>query len=197
MAYIRNPAFRMCAEELKNTTVRIEKEQGADKYASQFFLTPTGATVSRVAMFGVIVDKEDVSTGDQPFWRARMTDSTGGLFLYAGNYQPECSQIIARATVPSYVLVIGKPSIYTPEAGKGFIVSVRPDTIVFITEAARIRGDKEVLEFTKARVKLLESDVNLKKLVTEKYPDHASINKAMIDAMEKACEPQAQSSSFS
>ncbi|MDD5614927.1 MAG: hypothetical protein PHH85_01860 [Candidatus Methanoperedens sp.] len=65
----------------------------------------------------------------------RISDPTGGIMVYAGQYQAEAAQIIGNMEIPCIVAVVGKPSIYEPEGGA--IVSIRPDTVVEVDDAAR------------------------------------------------------------
>lgn len=129
----RAPIFKMLAAELKNTTHELPKN-GGDQWESQYYLTPSGEAVSKVMMIGVATEKEDVGD-DQPFWRLRISDPTGGIMVYSGKFQPEAAQIIAGMDIPCFVAVVGRPSIYRPEGGP--VVSIRPDTIVVVDEAAR------------------------------------------------------------
>ncbi|MDD5617427.1 MAG: hypothetical protein PHH85_14650 [Candidatus Methanoperedens sp.] len=129
----RTSVFRMFAAELRNTTHTLDKN-GGDPYESQYFLTPSGEAVSKVMMVGVAIEKEDIGT-DQPFWRMRISDPTGGIMVYAGQYQAEAAQIIGNMKIPCIVAVVGKPKVYEPDGGA--IVSIRPDTVVEVDDAAR------------------------------------------------------------
>lgn len=131
--FVRTPVHKMFTAELRNTTHKLEKNDDG-QWAKQYFLTPSGEIVSKVMVVGVVTEKEDVGT-DQSFWRMRVCDPTGGIMVYAGQYQPEAAQIIANMEIPTFVAVTGKPSIYEPEGG--IIVSVRPDTIVVVDEQTR------------------------------------------------------------
>ncbi len=84
----RTPTIRMLAEEVRDTTIEIQS--GGDQYTPTVYLSPTGAEVNRVLIAGTAVEKEDVGS-DNSFWRVRVADPTGEIFVYAGQYQPEAA----------------------------------------------------------------------------------------------------------
>lgn len=129
----RSPVFRLFAAELKETTVELQKNS-EDQYEKQYFLLPSGVAVSKVMVIGTAVEKEDVGQ-DQPFWRIRVADATGGIAVYAGQYQAEAAQVIAGMQVPCFVAVVGKPSVYRPDGGP--VVSIRPDSVIIVDEQTR------------------------------------------------------------
>ncbi|MBO5669215.1 MAG: glycerol dehydrogenase, partial [Candidatus Methanomethylophilaceae archaeon] len=92
--------------------------------------------VNRVLLAGVLVEKENTGTEEEPMWRARIQDINGNFFLNVGRFQPEAAAAMADLEAPSYVAVIGKIRTYSPEEGKVYI-SIRPERIVQIEEKDR------------------------------------------------------------
>src|SRR3990172_9485379 len=127
----RLPTIRMSMLELMGTTIQLQSGE-KDSYQPSIFLSPTGAEVNRVIVAGVAVEKEDGGS-DNPFWRLRVVDPTGASFIYAGQYQPEAMKAIQKLDVPSFVIVSGKLSHYTPEQGGETIVSIRADSIATVS----------------------------------------------------------------
>ena len=86
-------------------------------------------------MVGTLTEKR--KQGDQNmFYRARVVDPTGTFFVMAGSYQPEAMQQMARIETPSFVAVVGKPTIYeTPDGA--FLVSVRCESITVVDKDVR------------------------------------------------------------
>lgn len=123
----RTPTIRMLAAEVTATIVGLQSGQ-KDSYQPAIYLSPTGSEVNRVLIAGTAVEKEDVGT-DNSFWRVRVADPTGVVFVYAGQYQPEAAKAIQKLEVPCFVIVSGKLSHYTPEQGGETIVSVRAESI--------------------------------------------------------------------
>jgi hypothetical protein len=125
-SFAREVAYRIFARELYDTTVALERDPD-DAYAPQYVLTPTGAKVNRVFVIGTLTEKEDIGT-DTEYWRARISDPTGAFFMYAGQYQPDATRALTDASVPEFLAVVGKVSVYTTEDGR-VMTSIRPETI--------------------------------------------------------------------
>jgi hypothetical protein len=128
--YARAPAKRIFAQELQESN--LTQKEGDDQYSPQYLITPTGAKINRVYITGTLIEKEDIGS-DMEYWRARITDPTGVFLVYAGQYQPEAADTLARTETPAFVAVIGKPSIYTTPEGTT-VTSIRPESIHTISE---------------------------------------------------------------
>jgi RPA family protein len=161
----RTPAIRMLAAEIRDTTVELQS--GKDQYTPAIYLSPTGAEVNRVLITGTAVEKEDVGT-DNSFWRVRVADPTGAIFVYAGQYQPEAAKAIQKLEVPSFVIVSGKLSYYTPEQGGDTIVSVRAESIAAVTQELRDHALSDIANHTVRRIEGASTD----KKVQNHYPDY-------------------------
>lgn len=162
----RTPTIRMLAAEVTATIVGLQSGQ-KDSYQPAIYLSPTGAEVNRVLIAGTAVEKEDVGT-DNPFWRVRVADPTGVVFVYAGQYQPEAAKAIQKLEVPSFVIVSGKLSHYTPEQGGETIVSVRAESISTVALELRDHALADIAHHTVRRI--LEAGKNEK--VQDNYPNH-------------------------
>ena len=132
--FIREPARRVFAAELREC--RLQFKDGDDEKSPSFVLLPTGERSNRMFLCGEMTKKE--KRGDQTqFYTARVQDPTGIFFINAGSYQPEAMQELAQIEPPSYVAVVGKPSIRETPDGSVF-VSVRVESVTEI--------DKETYE---------------------------------------------------
>jgi len=149
----REVAYRIFARELSDTTVALERDPD-DAYAPQYVLTPTGAKVNRVFVIGTLTEKEDIGT-DTEYWRARISDPTGAFFMYAGQYQPDATRALTDASVPEFLAVVGKVSVYTTEDGR-VMTSIRPETISVVDALVRDRWVLETARQTLDRIKELE-----------------------------------------
>ncbi len=130
----REVARRVFAREFNDSNL-IFKE-GADQYAPQYLLTPTGAKCNRLFVIGTLIEKENIGSDGTEYWRARVADPTGAFILHAGQYQPEAAQMLAKIEPPCFVAVVGKPSTYKIESGET-ITSIRPEAIQIVEEPTR------------------------------------------------------------
>ncbi|MCD6145174.1 MAG: DNA-binding protein [Methanosarcinales archaeon] len=165
--FTREVAYRIFAHELKDTSVALERDL-ENAYAPQYVLTPTGAKVNRVFIVGTLTETEDIGT-DTEYWRARISDPTGTFFVYAGQYQPDATRVLAEVSVPEFLAVVGKVGVYTTEDGN-VITSIRPETISLVDAPTRDRWVLETARQTIDRIKRLEdgSSENLA-MVEEHY----------------------------
>ena len=147
--FIRQPALRLFAAELaESKRTIIEHFEGRD-FDNLYQLTPTGVKVKRVLMMGVLVEIDNVKSGD--YLRGRIIDPTGAFTVYAGQYQPEALRALSGFTIPCFVAVVGKTNAYRPDE-KTTIVSIRPETIVEIDAKTRDYWIKETVSRTIERV---------------------------------------------
>lgn len=150
--FVREVAHRIFAAEFNSST--LQARDGEDQYAPQYLLTPTGAKCNRVFVVGTLTEKEDVGTEAQ-FWRGRIVDPTGAFMVYAGQYQPEAAQVLAKTTPPEFVAVIGKPNTYTTKEGN-VITSIRPESLQVVDAATRDRWVVDAAKHTSARLAKLQ-----------------------------------------
>jgi len=153
--YNREVAFRVFAEEIKNTTLILEKDE-TEQYAPQYVMTPTGAKVNRLMVVGTLTSIEDIGN-DAEYWRARVSDPTGAHSLYAGEFQPGASRAMSTAEIPMILGVIGKIAVYLPEGEDASpVLSIRPESVVALDEVARERWIVATAQQTLNRIKTLE-----------------------------------------
>lgn len=131
----RETAWRLFANELNSSTASMK---GDDEMSPFYVITQLGAVVNRVLLVGVLTEKENVGSPEEPLWRGRVQDVTGNFFINVGRFQPEAAAAIADLEAPCYVAIVGKVRTYTADDGRVF-VSVRPETIVEVSEDVRLQ----------------------------------------------------------
>ena len=183
----RTPIIKMLIGEIKETTVDLPKKSDADQYEPHIYLSPTGAEVSKVFTMGVLVDKEDISAeGDSmPFWRARITDRTGSVYIIAGQYQPEAAAAIAQLDIPSFIVVVGKLNLYQPEEG-GKLVSIRAESVVPADIRVQEIFYKDCIDTITARIKSLIPEARTK--LAQAYPNKKPED--LLDALNIVTKPE-------
>lgn len=129
----RETAWRLFAGELNSSSASV---RGDEEMAPAYLITRLGAMVNRVLVAGVLTEKENIGSEDEPLWRGRIQDVGGSFFINVGKFQPNAASAIAELDVPSFVAVVGKVKTYTADDGRVF-VSVRPETIVQVEEDVR------------------------------------------------------------
>ena len=153
----REVAWRIFAGEYNSSNYEIK---GEGERAPSYIITPLGAMVNRVFLAGVLTDLENIGTGDEPLWRARLSDPTGTYYLSSGQYQPEATAALSKIEPPAFIAVVGKTRTYSPEEGTMY-VSIRPEKVTVID--ARMR-DHWVLEACKSTLKRIEAVSDAKEM---------------------------------
>lgn len=143
----REVAWRLFAEEFNASALEIK---GEGEYTPSYIVTPLGAMVNRLFVVGVLTDVENIGSGEEPLYRARVVDPTGTFYVSAGQYQPEAAKKLGSMKTPTVVAVVGKVRTYSPEQGVVY-VSVRPEDIQeadpsirdwWIVETARLTRER-------------------------------------------------------
>jgi hypothetical protein len=138
-SFAREVARRVFASELRDSDLSFRENE--DQYAPLYLITPTGARCNRVLLVGTLTEKDNL--GDEvEYWRGRIADPTGSIFVYAGQYQPDAAQVLAATEPPAFVSIVGKPSVYETEDGKR-LISVRAESVQRVDAETR---DRWVLE---------------------------------------------------
>lgn len=184
----RLPTIRMLMLELVGTTIQLQNGE-KDSYQPSIYLSPTGAEVNRVLVAGVAVEKEDVGS-DNSFWRVRIVDPTGASFVYAGQYQPEAMKAIQKLEVPSFVIVSGKLSQYTPEQGGETIVSIRAESIAPVSLELRDHALADIAMHTARRIQDAKGNKNVQCYYSN-Y-DFGSLAKSISGLLDQVIEDSAQ-----
>ena len=151
----REVAWRLFAEEFNASTVELEPE---GERSPGHLLSPLGAMVNRVFVIGVITDVENISTKEEPLWRARVSDPTGTYFVSAGKYQPEAAGALARITPPAFATIIGKTRTYRPEEGVLYL-SLKAESVIPSTAQGRDFWVLEACKSLRKRIDLAEEAV--------------------------------------
>ncbi len=187
-SFKRTPTNRMLAAEVMDTTVELQSGGDKNQYLPAIYLSPTGAEVNRVLIAGTAVEKEDVGT-DNSFWRVRIADPTGVIFVYAGQYQPEAAKAIQKLEVPCFVIVSGKLAHYNPERGGDTIISMRAESIAAVSIELRDLALADIAHHTVKR--LLEARKNQK--VQDNYPnyDYSTFIQSISTLLDQILEEQA------
>jgi hypothetical protein len=143
------PARRAFATELNSATDQVQADE---ERAPIFSLLPTGAKANRVFVVGTLTEVEDTSNDpNSEYLRARVVDSTGTFFAYAGQYQPEAANFLREADTPMYVAMKAKVKTYETDDGE-VNVSLRPEEIAQVTGEDRDRWVVETAQRTLSRI---------------------------------------------
>jgi len=145
----RETAWRVFATELNSTTLEIK---ATEEKQPSYIVTPLGAKINRVLIAGVMTEKENIGSEEEPMWKARIQDVSGSFYVNVGRFQPEASAAIADIEIPSFVAAVGRVRTYTTDDQRVF-VSVRPEHIVPIDESVRNEWILETAKSTWKRLK--------------------------------------------
>lgn len=174
----REVAHRLFACEFNAS--RVEVKEGTDERAPSYVVSPLGAKVNRIFFVGVLTEVESVGeSGD--LQRARISDPTGLVTVYAGKYQPGASAALGEIQPPAYVAVVGKARTYEPEPGK-VLVSVRPESITVVDEYVRDHWLLETARLTKRRVEAMRTAATLGEATAESL-EKAGVPKHLVDGV--------------
>jgi len=131
----RTPYHAAFVSEIAASTKELEKENPDNSFEAVKYLSPLGTPISRVLVIGTALEKEDIGE-EQQFWRLRVADHSGGIMVYAGQYQPEAAEVIAGLETPAIVAVTGKLAKYSPDENTTYI-SIRADRVIPVNEDVR------------------------------------------------------------
>lgn len=145
----RETAWRVFATELNNSSLEI---RATEEKMPSYIISPLGAKINRVLIAGVMTEKDNIGSEDEPMWKARIQDVTGSFYINVGRYQPEASAAIADMEAPCFVAAVGRVRTYTGDNEKVY-VSVRPENIVKIDERTRNEWLLETAKTTWRRLK--------------------------------------------
>lgn len=145
----RETAWRVFASELNSSTLEI---RATEEKMPSYVVSPLGAKMNRVLVAGVMTEKENIGTPDEPMWKARIQDVTGNYYVNVGRYQPEASAAMADLDAPCFVAAVGRVRTYTTDDQRVF-VSVRPEHIIKIDEQTRKEWLLETASSTWRRLK--------------------------------------------
>lgn len=157
----RETAWRLFSSELNTATFEIK---GDDEKSPSYLVTRLGAMINRVLVAGVLTEKENVGTADEPMWRGRIQDlASGNFFINVGRYQPEAAAAMADIEAPAFVAVVGKVRTYTTDEKKIF-VSIRPECVVKISEETRAQWILDAARSTWSRLNRMKKATSVENL---------------------------------
>jgi RPA family protein len=175
----REPAKRVFAQELREA--RHHFKEGTEEKSPTYILLPSGERANRVFLVGTLTEKE--RKGDQNmFYQARIADPTGTFYIIAGSYQPDAMQQMARIEPPTFVAVVGKPSVYDTPTGAA-LVSIRAESITAVDADTRNLWVLDAARATLDRLDRLGSDEDSRKAVEMYQTEAATYRKMVFDAL--------------
>ncbi len=172
----RETAWRVFATELNSSTLEIKAQE--EKMPS-YVVSPLGAKINRVLIAGVMTEKENIGSPDDPMWKARIQDVSGNYYISVGRYQPEASAAMADLEIPCFVAAVGRVKAYTPENGDRTYISVRPEHIMKIDEDTRKDWLLETAKCTWFRLKMAKTALGM---ADAKVPDLIALGMTNTEA---------------
>lgn len=172
----RETAWRVFANELNSSTLEIK---ATEEKMPSYLVSPLGAKMNRVLIAGVLTEKENIGSPDDPMWKGRIQDVSGNFFLSVGRYQPEASAAMADLEVPCFVAAVARVKAYTPEGGDRTYVSIRPEHIIRIDEQTRKEWLLETAKSTWFRLKMAKTALGM---ADAKVPDLIALGMSNVEA---------------
>ena len=160
----RETAWRVFATELNSSTLEIK---ATEEKMPSYVVSPLGAKMNRVLIAGVMTEKENIGSPDEPMWKVRIQDVSGNYYVNVGRYQPEASAAMADLEAPCFVAAVGRVRTYTTDDQRVF-VSVRPEHIIRIDEQTR---NEWLLETAKSTWRRLKNAKTVLGMPDAKVPD--------------------------
>jgi RPA family protein len=153
----RETAWRIFAGELNMSSLEMK---GPDEKSPAYLITPLGTKLNRVLVAGVLLDKQNIGSDEDPLWRARVEDVSGSYFVNVGRYQPEAAAAIASMETPSFVAIVGKIRSFKPDETRT-LISIRPERIVRIDAQTRQRIVLEAAQCTWRRLNNMKTALSM------------------------------------
>lgn len=171
--FVREPAKRIFAREfnMSKYDLKPDTNDGDDK-SPTFVITPTGALANRIIISGVLTSK-DKKTEPHVEYTGIVNDNTGEFKIKASHFNPQAQQQMALIKdVPTFVTVIGKPSLFKPDDGRVF-ASVRVESINVTDKLTRDLWILDTAFATIRRIELIEdgTDAWIKEVIQKYNPD--------------------------
>ena len=164
---LRETAQRVFAGELNSSSL---EKKGDDEKSPAYLITPLGTRINRVLVAGVLLDKQNIGTEEEPLWRARVEDVSGSYFVNVGRYQPEAAASMAALDTPSFVAVIGKVRSYRPDETRT-LISIRPERILRVDAATRHRLVLEAAKLTWRRLNNMKTVLSLPEATAAEFAE--------------------------
>lgn len=146
-----NPvAKRLTIEEMKNI---VDQEavpiKGLENEAT-IFTTETGEKANKVFLVAALMEKEDIGK-EKTFWKAKVADPSGPIYITAGEYQPEASTQLAEIPIHSIISIIGKLTSFETE-DRVRIINIRAESITLASSETQEIYLKELAGFLSERI---------------------------------------------
>ena len=122
----------LIADLLSAKEVRGSEDEGSVTR----FETPSGASLFRAWISGVLMEKENIGTEEAPIYRMRIADPTGGITIIAGKFNQELVALSGSIPCPSFINVIGKVKTFKGRGGE-MVISINPEMISAIDRQER------------------------------------------------------------
>ncbi|MDD1743269.1 MAG: glycerol dehydrogenase [Methanomassiliicoccales archaeon] len=179
----REVAWRVFAGEYNSSNLEIK---GEGERAPSYIVTPLGAMINRVFLVGVLTDLDNIGTGGEPLWRARLSDPTGTFYVSSGQYQPEATATLSKIEPPAFIAVVGKTRTYSPEEGTMY-VSIRPEKVTVVDAGIR---DYWVLEACRSTLRRIEAMSDAKEMAVPTVDELVKLghSRLLSEGVVKACE---------
>jgi hypothetical protein len=128
----REPAYPLLIGDL--TVAEEEAIDGDEDHLR--FITPSGARVFRALIGGVLMEKENIGTSDNPIFKLRIADPTGGITVMVGKFNPDLISPVGSIPCPSFVSLIGKVRTFTGKGGEK-VITLNPESITLLEREGR------------------------------------------------------------
>lgn len=177
--YVRNPAVRVTAAEIEMADYHFQEDEGERE--PKYLLLPSGGKANRVMMCGTIMDVEDISNDENPFYRATVTDGVKDFYISAGQYNPEASRQLQTIDndpekPPAFVCVVGKTNEYRPEDDESEVfINIRPEQVSLIDGEQVDTWLAETVQHTMDRIEKQDDDYAVQ--AEERYGDRVELFK--------------------
>ena len=145
----RETAWRMFSSEFNASRLEIK---AMEEKTPSYVVTPLGAKVNRILVAGVLTEKDNRGTEEEPMWLCRIQDPAGTFFVNSGRFQPEASAALAALPSPCIVAAVGKVRTFRRDDGS-MSVSVRPERVMEIDEDSYREWILEAAKSTWSRLK--------------------------------------------
>ncbi|MCL2711651.1 MAG: glycerol dehydrogenase, partial [Methanomassiliicoccaceae archaeon] len=84
----RETAWRVFAGELNSSSL---EKKGEEEKSPAYLVSPLGTKLNRVLIAGVLLEKQNTGSDEEPMWRARVEDVSGSYFLNVSKFHMEAA----------------------------------------------------------------------------------------------------------
>lgn len=128
---------RECAQPLLIGDLLGAEEESADGSEEHVrFITPSGARIFRAMISGVLMEKENIATPENPIFKLRIADPTGGVSVMVGKFNPDLIAPVMDLPCPSFVTIVGRVRAFTGKGGER-IITLNPEIVARLDRDGR------------------------------------------------------------